>query len=168
MKIMFEPWWRDLNRKKCLILFLSCMGGGVWRDKTIISSTARNRNVLIFLVRNLHLRWSFFSDEMNVREYRRSKLKWTVQRNCQIRTHKMTKSHKKKRKNKAHYNTIFVGCHYAQTKTNNINKTWSTAGLILLMVGDIFVEEREVKCVIALAWGDRDCYSRKNSKITKG
>jgi hypothetical protein len=47
---------------------------------------------------------------MNVKEYRRSKLKWTVQRNCLIRAHKMKKSHKK-RKNKAHYNTIFVGCH---------------------------------------------------------
>jgi hypothetical protein len=33
------------------------------------------------------------------------------------------KKSQKKGKNKAHYNTIFVGCHYAQTKTNNINKT---------------------------------------------
>jgi hypothetical protein len=33
------------------------------------------------------------------------------------------KSHKKKEKNKTHYNTIVVGCHYAHTNTNNINKT---------------------------------------------
>jgi hypothetical protein len=163
MKIMFESWWRDSNRKKCLILFWSCIGCGVWGDKTIISSTARNRNLLIFLVRNLYLRWSFFSDEMNVREYRRSKLKWTVQRNCLIRAHKMKKVTKKKKK-KTHYNTIVVGCHYAHTNTNNINKTWHTAG------GGYFCRgaEREVKCVIALVWGELDCDSKKNSKITKG
>ena len=38
----------------------------------------------------------------------------------------------KKRKQKQ-YNTIFVWSHYTQTNTNSINKTWNTAGLILLI-----------------------------------
>jgi hypothetical protein len=37
------------------------------------------------------------------------------------------KKSKQKQKNKTQYNTLFVGCHYAQTNTNNINKTWHTA-----------------------------------------
>jgi hypothetical protein len=42
----------------------------------------------------------------------------TVQRNCLLRAHKMKMSQKKR---------------YTQTNTNNINKTWNTAGLILLI-----------------------------------
>jgi hypothetical protein len=41
------------------------------------------------------------------------------------------KSHKKPQK--PQYNTIFVGNHYTQTNRNNINKTWNTAGFILLI-----------------------------------
>jgi hypothetical protein len=48
----------------------------------------------MFLVRNLYLRLSFFSCEINVREYRRSNQKWTVQRNCLLRAHKKKKATK--------------------------------------------------------------------------
>ena len=32
--------------------------------------------------------------------------------------------HTRRRKTKQNYNTIFLGYHYTQTNTNNINKTW--------------------------------------------
>jgi hypothetical protein len=48
----------------------------------------------MFLVRNVYLRWSFFSCEINVREYRRSNKTWTVQQNCLPRAHKMKKATK--------------------------------------------------------------------------
>jgi hypothetical protein len=54
--------------------------------------------------------------KINVREYRRANQKWTIQRNWQHR------SHKTKKKNEKH-NIIFVGHHYAQKNTNNVNKT---------------------------------------------
>jgi hypothetical protein len=56
-------------------------------------------------------------DIINVREYRKYNQKWTIQRNLQHRVHN-TKTKKK-------HNTICVGHHYAQTNTNNVNKTWS-------------------------------------------
>jgi len=34
-------------------------------------------------------------------------------------------------------------------------------------MGDSFVEDREVKCVIVLARWDLDCYSKKNLKMAK-
>ena len=45
-----------------------------------------------------------------------NKKKWTIQRTWQQRVHK-TKA------NKTKHNTICVGHHYVQTKTNNVNKT---------------------------------------------
>ena len=47
-------------------------------------------------------------------------IKWTIQRNWQHRVHK-TKTNKTKKKT----NTICVGHPYAQTNTNNVNKTWT-------------------------------------------
>jgi hypothetical protein len=55
---------------------------------------------------------------INVIEYRRSYQKWTIQRNWQHRVHKT-----KEKQNKQKLNTIGVGHHLTQTKTNNINKT---------------------------------------------
>ena len=42
--------------------------------------------------------------------------KWTLQRNWQHRVHRT-------KKNKTKHNTICAGHHYAQTNTNNVNKT---------------------------------------------
>jgi quinolinate synthase len=55
---------------------------------------------------------------INIREYRRDNQKWTIQRNWQYKVHKT-------KKNKQKHNAIFVGHYYAQTDTNNVNKTWS-------------------------------------------
>ena len=51
---------------------------------------------------------------MNSTEYRRGNKKRTIHRDCQHRVHK-TNTNKTK--------TICVGHHYAQTNTNNVNKT---------------------------------------------
>ena len=53
--------------------------------------------------------WLTVICEINVREYRRGNQKWKIQRNCQQDEEKQ--------------NTICVGHHNAQTKTNNVNKT---------------------------------------------
>ena len=56
--------------------------------------------------------------KINIREYQRDNQKWTIQRNWQHRVHK-TKTNKVK----TQHNTICVGHHYAQTNTNNVDKT---------------------------------------------
>jgi hypothetical protein len=54
---------------------------------------------------------------INGKEYRRGNAKkTTVQRNYQHRAHKTKKI-------KAKHNKIFVGHHFTQTNTNNVNKT---------------------------------------------
>ena len=54
---------------------------------------------------------------INAREFQRGSQKWTIQRDWEHRVHKM-------KKNKIQHNTIYVGYHYIQTNTNNINKTF--------------------------------------------
>ena len=56
------------------------------------------------------------TEQINVREYRRGNQKWTIQRNVNI-------ERKSRRKTKQKHNTIYAGHHYAQTSTNNVNKT---------------------------------------------
>ena len=61
--------------------------------------------------------------KINAREYRshsRGNQKWTIKRNWQHRVHKTQDEDKQSKNN----NTICVGHHYAQTNTNNVNKTW--------------------------------------------
>ena len=57
--------------------------------------------------------------QINVRENRRDKQEWTIQRMQQLLVHNIQDDDKQ---NKNH-NTIRVGHHYTQTNTNNVNKT---------------------------------------------
>jgi hypothetical protein len=50
---------------------------------------------------------------INVKEYQRGNLE------------KMEKRHTRRRKTKQKNNAIFVGSHYTQANTNNVNKTWT-------------------------------------------
>jgi hypothetical protein len=58
----------------------------------------------------------YLNGTIDVREYRRSNQRWTIQRNWQHRAQK-TKQNKQK------HNTICVGNHYTKTNTNNVNNT---------------------------------------------
>ena len=58
------------------------------------------------------------SKKLNVREYRRDNQKRIIQRNWQHRIR-----YTRQRKTKQKHNTIYVGHHYTQTNTNNVNKT---------------------------------------------
>ena len=51
--------------------------------------------------------------KINVREYQRGNDKWTIQRNWKHR----------RRKTKQKHNAKWVGDHYGQTTTSNVNKT---------------------------------------------
>jgi hypothetical protein len=53
---------------------------------------------------------------INIREYRRGNRTWTIHRNWQ---------HTRRRKTRQKDNTICSGHHYAQTNTNNVQKTWN-------------------------------------------
>ena len=53
----------------------------------------------------------------NVGEYRRGNQKWTIYGNWQYRA--------RWRKAKQKHNTIYVGHHYTQANTNNVNKPWA-------------------------------------------
>jgi hypothetical protein len=53
---------------------------------------------------------------INIREHQRGNQKWTIQRNWQQSVHKT-------KRNKHQRNTIYATHRYAQTHTNNVNKT---------------------------------------------
>jgi hypothetical protein len=55
---------------------------------------------------------------INIREHQRGNQKWTIQRNWQQSVHKT-------KRNKHQRNTIYATHRYAQTHTNNVNKTWA-------------------------------------------
>jgi hypothetical protein len=55
----------------------------------------------------------------NVRENRRGKQEWTIQRHWQHWVHKTQEENEQSKK----HNTICVGHHFTQTNTNNVNKT---------------------------------------------
>jgi len=58
--------------------------------------------------------------EKNVREYRRA-----IENEQSRETGSIGYTIQRKTKQKQQLNTICVGHHYAQTNTNNVNKTWS-------------------------------------------
>ena len=67
---------------------------------------------------HLHFVFQFCNSAIHVSEYRSGNQNRTIQRNWQHRAHKTMK-------NKTKLNTLFVGHHYAQASTNNVNKTWA-------------------------------------------
>ena len=60
-----------------------------------------------------------FVHYINVREYQRGQSKFdNPEKTGNI-------VYTRRRKTKQKHNTIYVGYHYAQTHTNNVNKTWA-------------------------------------------
>ena len=80
---------------------------------------------------------------INIREHQRGNQKWTIQRNWQQSVHKT-------KRNKHQRNTIYATHRYAQTHTNNVNKTWdflqTTGG------NSVFVENLEDIFLLVLVW----------------
>ena len=74
------------------------------------------RLMLLCYCGSLLFRRLWLSNQINVKEYRKGIQKRTIQRNWQ---HGYTRRRKIKQKR----STICVGHHYAQSNTNNVNKT---------------------------------------------
>jgi hypothetical protein len=103
--------------------------------------------------------WASFKVN-KLRELWRSNQKGTIQRNWQHRVHKR----KKNKTNATQYvldttieypkkhNTIYVGHHYTQTNTNNVNKTWAllqtTGGTEELNIVFIRISNKYFFCVV--------------------
>ena len=90
----------------------------------LVSSSFSYRRFVLYFVCYMNLLLHLFNIHaitfillwINVREYRRGNQKRAIQRNWQ---HRYTR----RRKTKQKQNAICVGYHYAQTNTNNVNKT---------------------------------------------